>query len=420
MKILQINKFFYRRGGAEQHLFDLIDLLQAHGHSVIPFAGAHPKNEPSDYSRYWPSWVEWGNFSWQNIFSIPRLIYSREAKRKLAALIAAERPDIAHAHLIYHHLSPSVLVALKQAKIPVVLTIHDWKLLCPNYILYTEGELCIRCKDRKYIHAARHRCIHNKLLPSLVASLEAYVHHAKRYYEDYIDALIAPSDFVREMFIDFGWPSEKITVLPHFLSNSIERASSPAAGPSPILTIGASAVEPVFVYAGRLSLEKGIRELVNYWIDKKVPYRLDVFGSGELEEELRARVGAAHCASVVLQGAKPRAYIMEQLPTYSALIIPSLVYEIFGLVAIEAWAQGVPVVAHRRGALTELVTNSKAGVLFDWSEVGISLSDALHDLLAGRNTLAKHALSYLHRHHQSEPYYKALLDIYARLTNREP
>ena len=153
MKILNINKFFYLRGGAERYYFALSKLLEDNGHKIIPFSMKEEKNFPSSYSKYFVDNLELGNAGLNIINKSIRPIWYKEAQKKLEALIKLEKPDIAHLHLIYHHLSPSILPILKKYNIPVVMTVHDYKLICPNYKLYTKNAVCKRCKGHKYYNA---------------------------------------------------------------------------------------------------------------------------------------------------------------------------------------------------------------------------------------------------------------------------
>jgi glycosyltransferase involved in cell wall biosynthesis len=408
MKILQLNKFFYPRGGAEHHMFDLIDLLTSKGHTVIPFSMHHPANKPSPYSSYFVSEADFSKSNWRAFKELKRVLYSREAEHKLRHLIHRERPDVAHAHLLYHHLSPSVLVALKKAGIPVVMTIHDWKLLCPNYKLFTEGAPCTRCRGHHYEQATLHRCVRDEVLPSMLASIESWFHHSKRYYEDYIDLLIAPSHFVKEMFEYFGWPKEKIKLLPHFLPPGLEVVETPIP------------TKPRFAYVGRLSAEKGIKELVHEWFNKKIPYTLEIYGAGPLEDELRLLLASQKGEPrVVLLGQMDRATLWRRLRSAAGVVIPTLMFETFGLVAIEAFASGIPVIASRRGALSELVERSGAGTLFDWSSSGITLLAALESAWRRRVDLRHRAHVYMSSEHKSDSYYNELMALYHQvLTNR--
>jgi len=405
MRILQVNKFYYRRGGADHHFLDLCDLLEKHGEAVIPFSMLDERNEPTPYSDYFVSNIELGHVGLSNIFRAGRVLYSFEAKRKITRLIADVEPEIAHLHLIYHHLSPSILPPLKKAGVPVVMTIHDWKAICPNYSLFTEGKPCVRCRGGHYWQSTRHLCMRHSLLRSAMSTVEAYFHHFRRYYEDYIDLLIAPIDFVKEMFVFFGWPENKIVVLPHFLAEDFIRLKKPTSPP----------VRPRFIYAGRLAPEKGIEQLVETWLKEKIAGGLDIFGEGPLGEKIRSMVAAGGRKDIVCHGAIGRDELAKRLPNYTAMIMPSVWYEIFGLAAIEAFARGVPVVASQRGSLVELVETSKAGVLFEWEKGPDSLPRALERLYANLEGYRQRAIDYMEGHHQAEEYYAALKNIYFKL-----
>ncbi|MEK7681074.1 MAG: glycosyltransferase [Patescibacteria group bacterium] len=396
MKILQVNKFFYRRGGADHHFLDLCDLLSRKGNEVIPFSMRDPKNEASPFSKYFVSEFKLDSFNVRSLLKIGRMLYSFEAKRKISRLIKDAKPEIAHLHLIYHHLSPSILGPLRKAGIPIVMTIHDWKPICPNYLLYTEGAPCVRCKNKKYIQSFTHSCAKGSKIKSGLIALESYFHHWKKYYEDYVDLYIAPSEFVKEMFVSFGWNKNKIQVLPHFLSPIIKASEN--AAPSPQTTR--------FAYVGRLSAEKGVDKLVEYWRSKNIQYQLDIFGSGDLYEGLKNLT--ADNPKIKLLGQIKREEMAEKLKNYSALIVPSEFYETFGLVAIEAWAGGVPVLAHNRGAVVELINASGAGLTFEWGDD--SLEKGLEKICFPE--FRQKAVDYMKIHHSPNEYYEKISAIY--------
>lgn len=377
---------------------DLVDLLHEKGEGVFVFSMRDKRNKSSDYEKYFVSNIEFGKLNLAALLRPFRVIYSFEAARKLRRLIREARPDIAHVHLIYHHLSPSVLAVLKQEKIPVVMTIHDWKPLCPNYLMFTEGAICERCRGGHYVQAAKHRCIHNSCPQSIWAAFEAYVYHAKNYYEEYVDLYIAPSEFVKTMFIKWGFPADKILVLPHFLSPSIVREQTSITAPA----------KPEFVFVGRLNAEKGIMTLARKWASEKILYPLHVFGDGPLAPQLRNFVEDNRLRNIILHGAVPREEISQRLRAMTALIVPSEWYEIFGLVAIEAWAQGVPIITSNFGALPELVKNSGAGIVMDFK------NDKLSDVLSAitDQKYRDNAVSYMSGHHLADEYYRKLLHIY--------
>jgi len=278
------------------------------------------------------------------------------------------------------------------------MTIHDWKLLCPNYLLLTGGSPCERCRGGKYYQCTLHNCIGHSLPKSVLGTIEAYIHHAKKYYEDFIDCLIAPSDFVKQEFIKFGWPEKKIVVLPHFLPGSILRATEPPSLPE----------KNRYVYFGRLSQEKGIERLVNYWLDKNISYPLDVFGDGPLYEKLKKIT--LDSKRIVLHGQTPREKLYLNLEKITAVISPSLCFETFGLAALESFAKGLPVVATKLGGLEELGRKSGAAVFFDWSDG--SLEKALE--ASSSTELRQNAISFMRNNFTSQEYYQKMMSIFSR------
>ena len=148
MKILQINKYFFKKGGAETVFFNTIQLLERHGHTVIPFSLKNKKNEPSPYESYFVDYPELSESSLpKKIKNLPAFIYNKEAARKLEKLIQKEKPDVAHIHLMFYSMSVSILPVLKKYNIPIIMSVHDYRLVCPAYT-FTDGKrnFCERCK----------------------------------------------------------------------------------------------------------------------------------------------------------------------------------------------------------------------------------------------------------------------------------
>ncbi len=151
MKILLVNKFFHLAGGPETLLFDSMEELKSLGHSVIPFSMHHPRNVKNEYERYFVSNVDYNNHShlhWNTAKTALRIIFNQEARKKMDQLIKDTQPDIAHLHNIYHQLSPSILLPLKKYNIPVVMSLHDFKLVCPNYTFLRDGQVCEECEGK--------------------------------------------------------------------------------------------------------------------------------------------------------------------------------------------------------------------------------------------------------------------------------
>ena len=402
MKILQINKFYYRRGGADQHFLDLAELLKNNGHEVSVFSMKDKRNEKTPDSKYFVSHREFGKFNLGAYFRPFKTVYSCEAKRKIKKLIKDKKPELAHLHLIYHHLTPSILPVLKKNRIPVVATLHDWKYLCPNYLLFTQEKVCERCKGGKYSNCLRHRCIHNSVLQSALATMEAYFHHSRKYYEKYIDLYIAPSEFVKNKFVEFGYPAEKIVVLPHFLPDSFVKNLQKNTQP---------AMPLVFSYIGRLSPEKGIRRLCEIWLEQNIPYRLEVFGTGPQEKEIMALANKSD-GRIIKRGFIPRGKIFEDYGKFCATIVPSACYETFGLSVLESLFAGVPCIVNDLGGLSEFTRKTAAVIGFSLHKPE-TLLPALQKVLEPK--FREEAVRFAADYPTVEDYYQKLLSIYRDL-----
>lgn len=410
MKILQINKFFYRRGGAEVHFLDLCHLLESLGHQVIHFSTLNPANEPSPYSQYFIKDIEMrGRYGlWESLKIAGHILYSTETARKLEVLIKKTKPDIAHLHNIYHHFSPSILPVLKKHKIPVVMTLHDYKLICPNYRLYTQGRICERCQKHKYYQAIFHRCIFDRFAPSALAALEMSFHKVWGVYEKNIDVFISPSRFLKDKMREWGIQS-KIEVIPNFINTRYEIRDRRYKNGDYLL------------YFGRLSEEKGLLTLIK--AVRQLPgIKLRLVGDGPLKEQLNNlaphRKGAGQAIkqlnNVVVVGHKTGADLVAEIAGARAVVVPSEWYENCPLSVLEAMSYGKPVIASRLGGLPEIVREGESGRLFSPGNVA-ELAEKIQWLWSNPKAIKKMgqaAQKQVGEENSPEGYYQELMKIY--------
>ena len=366
MKILQINKFFYLKGGSERYLFDLSDALVERGHGVIHFSMEHERNVASPYSKYFIPFIDFQ--ADKNFFKAMHFLYSRDAARRIRMLIKKTKPDVAHVHNIAHQLTPSILKVLKAAGIPVVMTVHDYQLICPNYRLFTEGSPCERCKKHSYWNAVRYACVQEGRLASLLSGTEMTLHNVLlKSYDRYIDRFIAPSHFMQKKLIEWGKPADRIMYLPHFVKKKRNGFQKKAQ----------------VLFVGRLMHEKGAHLLLA--AAKEFP-NVNFFFAGEGEERDRLEQMAANsalknCHFVGFQHAEA----LDQLVQESgAVVVPSLWYENAPFVVYEALALGTPVIAAKHGGLPELIQEGMNGFLFDPGSVA-GLAKSLKMLFTHRS-----------------------------------
>ncbi len=347
MRILVVNKFYWEKGGSERVLFDLAHGYAAAGHEVIPFAMASARNLPTPWADRFAPEVRWdGGGPLAALRAAAGVIHSGEAKRRLAALLRDARPDVAHLHNFHHQLSPSIVDALREAGVPAVHTLHDYKIVCPNYLLFTEGAVCTRCAGGRFAHAIVHRCVRGSAAASAVAAAESAWHRARRTLERGIRVFVSPSRFLAAQARAMGFGG-RIEVVP----NGLDAAAIPAA----------AAPGDGFLYAGRLAREKGVATLVDA-VRGDPALAVTIAGDGPDAAALR---GAAADAPdrVRFAGALPRAAVLERVRAARAVVMPSLWQENAPMAALEAAASGVPVVATRRGGLPEIVRDGENGIL---------------------------------------------------------
>lgn len=363
MRIIQINKYNYLRGGSEKYFLTISSALRAAGHQVAIFSMTHPKNIPSEYDRYFVSRVSFSRAGFSaKIKAAGRIFWSFSAARKLSALINDFKPDLIHIHNIYHQISPSILRSAQKKGIPVVAHLHDYKLICPNYQLYTHEKICERCRGGRYYNCTSYKCLKNSRLKSFLASLEMYFHHRiLKIYERNVDLLIAPSQFIKDKFIEFGWPEAKIKLLYNF-----SESSDLAAPLAP--------VKNYLLYYGRLSREKGIDYLIRSL--SKTEYKLKITGAGDERENLEKLCQDLKLENKVEftgpQYGQDLKIIIDQA---RAVIIPSRWPENMPFGLIESLAQGKALIAARVGGLSELISDGNNALLFDSnSQVDLKLA----------------------------------------------
>jgi len=350
MKILQVNKFHYPRGGADKYFLNLSQGLQAAGEEVAVFSMDHPKNWPSPWSPYFVSRISFNEGGLKDRLKAPgRILYSLEAKKKFTKLLNDFTPDIIHIHNIYHQISPSILDAAAKKNIPVVMHLHDYKLICPNYQLFVNQEICEACRPQRYYKCIQKNCFKKSRSKSVLAALEMYWHHYfLKIYRRNIRLFIAPSEFMKQEVVSFGWPADRIVVLRNPFDPEM-------AGNTP------GTPDDYLLYFGRLSPEKGIETLIKAAAISGD--RVKIAGSGESAASLE-RLANKLGASVDFLGFKDGSELTELILKAKAIVIPSIWAENMPLALLEALHLGKIVIAANVGGLPELVKDGENGLLF--------------------------------------------------------
>lgn len=349
MRILQVNKFFDRRGGAETYLHAVSEKLRERGHEVHAFSTRWDTNVASSDRPYF---VKRYAFDRKEGFTKDAkksmaFLWNRESAQSLKRMIRDIQPDAVHLHNIYHQLSSSILPVIRRAGISCVQTLHDYKLACPNYRMFTEGFPCERCKGGKYYEAVKHQCLFSGYAPNVLAAAEMTMTKLFQLYERTVNTFLCPSRFMEQKMMEWGIASDKLSYLP----NPIALPSDPH--PS---------CRGAYVYIGRLYPEKGVDVLIRALAH--VPNaQLEILGEGPERARLEVLAEEVAPARVSFLGFQTAEMVQAHRITARAVVVPSVWYENAPLSVLEALADGVPVIASDIGGLPELIGDEERGLL---------------------------------------------------------
>jgi len=359
MRILMVSAFGYLRGGLEGVMFDEMRWLRDAGHDVDYFATADDRNEPSRFSDLFPRGHDYGIAGRPGADAVRELFWNQRAAASFAAVLTRFKPDVVHSHGVFRHLSPSILPEAKRRDVPIVMTAHDYGLVCPGNML-RGGVPCSprACGRRFFGRAAVHRCVQGSLPRSALGAIEFTVQHLLNHYEPFIKTVICPSRFMARTLADGGVLGPDLVVLPNAISETPPREPRSEAGP--------------FLVSGRVTPEKGVATALRAARLAGVP--IVVAGTGRLQASLAACFPEADFVGMV-----PRDELRRLLTSATAVVVPSQWFENASITVLEGMAAGVPVVASRIGGIPEQVTDGHEGLLVPPGDV-VALAAAMRGL----------------------------------------
>lgn len=401
MKILSINKFYWKKGGSETVFFGEKSLLERHGHTVVPFSMQGSRNLPSDYAKYFVSESNYEQGGLKNKVKMAmNIIYSFEARRNMKNLLGVYQPDIAHFHIFQHQISPSVFTPLKKKNIPLILTLHDLKPICPSYLSYTKNNVCEKCYGQNFYQCTLNKCTKNSYAKSFINTLEMYLHYGLGFYQN-VDKYIAISQFHRNKMLANGFSEKQISYLPNF----IETKSYPLSFEN----------DGSIFYFGRLSEEKGVSILLK--AAKLCPdLKFIIAGTGPSEYELKQEAKSLH--NVEFVGFQSGQALLDLIAKSLCTILPSKCYENCPMSILESFAMGKPVIGSRIGGIPELIDEGRDGFTFEVGNVQdlvnkiITLKDYTKQQL---QELAQYARNKIEQRFSPEQHYERLIQIYGEV-----
>lgn len=417
MKILQIHKYCSQKrgGGSVTAFFETVNLLKRKGHEVQVFSMKDQENQeefPSEnFAKHFDFYQKVG--FWKKIKLAIRSIYNFEAQKSLEKFLKDFQPEVAHIHNIYHYLTPSIFFTLKKHRIPMVLKLSDYKLICPNYKLFNKGKICQKCQGRKYYHCFLNCCLKKSFAVSFLAMIEAYVHALLASYQK-IDLFLAPSIFMKEKCQEFGISKNRIEIL----RNTINEKNFIFNKEKDFLE------ENYFLYYGRFSEEKGLEQLIEtVWEIKKKQKlkgnKLVLVGNGPMEEFLKSKVIELNLQKEVkFWGFKKGEELQSIIRKSKFVVLPSIWFDNSPLVISEAQLLEKAVLISDLGGSKELIIKGKTGEIFSFDKKDDFIEKLIYMLELSqekRQAMGKLGRKNILQLNNENDYYQKILAIYQKV-----
>jgi len=380
MNVLFVHNSYQHLGGEDGVLESELKLLSQNGHNV---SLALKDNDGI-------------NSFWEKVNAFFNVTYSKQSKQWMSEQIAQHKPDVVHVHNFFPLLSPSIYDSCIEAGVPVVQTLHNYRTICPTALLMFRGKVCERSLHESAYWAVPHKVYKGSFAGTFALARMIEYHKRKKTWQQKVDRFIALTEFAKAKFTEAGFPASKITVKSNFTDagSLIDEYSSPERK-------GA-------LFVGRLSEEKGVKTLIAAW--KKLEISLHIAGSGPLEELLAELPNS----SIKPLGMLDKESVKQEMQQAAFLVMPSECYEGFPMVLVEAFSQGLPVVASKLGGMAEIIEDGVTGLHFEAGNAS-DLADKvrwMNEHPEESRQMGRNARKEYEQKYTPEKNYEMLMDIY--------
>ncbi|NNJ71534.1 MAG: glycosyltransferase family 4 protein [Kiritimatiellales bacterium] len=396
MNVLLVHNYYPVIGGGEDSVVDEERaMLEQAGHKVVPFFIYTKERGLRDFAM-----------------SALCLIWNPAAFRRLRLTLQSERPDVVHCHNTFPLLSPSIYWACRKEGVPVVQTLHNYRLVCANGLFLRNGSVCEECSGKTFPWPAiRYRCYRESYIGSILLVMMQWVHRLLGTWRNKVDRYIALTEFAKSRFVDSGvLPAEKVSVKPNFIND-------------PCTSESAEPKKNQAVFIGRLWPEKGCHVLVEAWVEafKRSPglngCELLIIGDGPGREKSEALCsGRPADYAIQFLGTIPRAEVLETLKASRFLVLPSIWYEGFPMTIVEAFACGVPVLSAKLGSMLSIIEEQKTGLFFEAGNIDQLVEKLVwavsHE--ADMDRMGKNARVEFEKQYSTQHNCEQLLEIYQK------
>jgi glycosyltransferase involved in cell wall biosynthesis len=371
------------------------DVVVAHESKLLESAG----NQVVFFKR--SNWDVESYTGLRKISLMKETVWASDSKRDLARVLREEKPDIVHVHNTFVMISPSIYSACCEAGVPVVQTLHNFRLLCPSATLFRNGKVCEECMQHSLLRSVAYGCYRGSRGATAATALMLKFHRLRDTWHREISCFVALSEFARNKFIEGGLPAEKIAVKPNFID------------PDPGNRTGDG---DYALFVGRLSHEKRVDMILAAWKRLPIPIPILIIGGGQEEEQLRAQAAREGLINVHFKGKLPREQTIAALNNARFLVFPSEWYECFPMALVEAFACGAPVICTRMGSMPEVVIEGRNGLHYTPGNVEELARNVEWAWTHPREvrTMGQQARKDFEARYTAEKNYPMLMEIYRR------
>ena len=404
-------------GGPERYMLNLKTLLESNTHEVIPFSIRYKINERSKFDNYFVSpiddedtyYFKEQKWSFRSFYkTLERNFYSKEVENNLSRLIEDTKPDFAIVLLYLRKLSPSVIVTLNNKKIPFLVRLSDYGMICASHNLFRGGAVCELCTTGKLFNSVKYKCVHDSYGASLV-NYAATKYHLHKGYFNLINRFVSPSKFLIQKMVNSGWPKEKFSHLPSFAF--VPENISYKKNPNQI------------IYSGRLEYIKGVHHLLQavkiLSETHNIRVRLKLAGNGNEKYilELKNYCSKNNLSEVEFMGNLNKQELFKHIQESVFSVIPSLCYDNLPNSALESLSLGTPLIGTNHGCFPELVKEKDTGILFEPGNAD-DLAVKMKFLLDNPklcSEMSNRSVTYIKENHSPEKHYYALMSVIEKI-----
>lgn len=420
MKIIIVNYRFFISGGPERYLFNVIDLLQKNGHTVIPFSVKHNKNTPTPYETYFLDAIGDGDEVYANEYnktnfdtvkkSLGRMLYSKEAKRKLTVLIRDVKPDLIYVLHYQNKISASIFEAADEANIPVVVRISDFGQICANSLLYRlkQNEICEKCINGSKWNAVKYKCVQDSYVYSAIKAASLTIAESVVKIRPKINAYVVPSSFTMQKLSEYGIDNKKLNHIPTFFNHEI------------ISDTSSVIYQPFALFIGRIVQEKGLLTMIKAFANTNLNLKIIGFSNNNYQVELeKYLLDKPH--NIEFLGRKSFEEIVPYLQTCAFTIVPSETYDNFPNTVLESYAFKKAVIATDLGSLKEMIIDNKTGCLFKMQDE-INLREKVTVLLNNPGLSEQYGINGFKKladQYGADMHYEKLMNVFSTVLNKD-